>query len=401
MTIKEIEVRTGLPRASVRFYEAEGLISPGRGSNNSRDYSREDCQTLLKIKLLRQLGCPLEDIRTVQAGACPLETALDRLLDYALCRLVWALVLTLGFRVNILRLGRQQFLLPAAALALMLCVEPVLLHFFGATPGKALLGLKLSRSDGSYFSLREGLGRTAAVIAMGLGLGIPVVLPVTGLMGLYRCGKNTEQPWALEDEVWSAPDRASAPRTAGYMAALGVTALLTGLGLLYAAAPPHRGALTPAELAENYNHLAGFSSRGEAEPLLTPEGQWEGQAGGSYPMELDPLELRVQEGRITGLTLSAHTGPETWAANLPVRQVKRTVCALLGRREIGPGGLSRQLNELDYIVPGSRSWTAEGWTLTLELTADSGFRVSAGTVFHDGSPLELTCRLHMEGPESS
>lgn len=77
------------------------------------------------------------------------------------------------------------------------------------------------------------------------------------------------------------------------------------------------------------------------------------------------------------------------------------MCALLGRREIGPGGLSRQLNELDYIVPGSRSWTAEGWTLTLELTADSGFRVSAGTVFHDGSPLELTYRLHMEGPESS
>ena len=33
MTIKEIETRTGLPRASVRFYEREGFLSPSRGEN--------------------------------------------------------------------------------------------------------------------------------------------------------------------------------------------------------------------------------------------------------------------------------------------------------------------------------------------------------------------------------
>ena len=66
MTIKEIEDRTGLPRANIRFYESQGLIAPSRGENGYRDYSQEDCQTLLKIKLLRKLDVPLEEIRRMQ-----------------------------------------------------------------------------------------------------------------------------------------------------------------------------------------------------------------------------------------------------------------------------------------------------------------------------------------------
>ena len=68
MTIREIEARTGLPRANVRYYESEGLIRPTRGENGYRNYSEEDCQTLLKIKLLRQLDCSLEDIRALKAA---------------------------------------------------------------------------------------------------------------------------------------------------------------------------------------------------------------------------------------------------------------------------------------------------------------------------------------------
>ena len=63
MTIKEIEDRTGLPRANIRFYESQGLIAPSRGENGYRDYSQEDCQTLLKIKLLRKLDCSLEEAK--------------------------------------------------------------------------------------------------------------------------------------------------------------------------------------------------------------------------------------------------------------------------------------------------------------------------------------------------
>ena len=68
MTIKEIEAETGLPRANVRYYESEGLITPERKENGYRVYSREDAQELMKIKLLRQLGLSVETIKALQQG---------------------------------------------------------------------------------------------------------------------------------------------------------------------------------------------------------------------------------------------------------------------------------------------------------------------------------------------
>lgn len=83
MTIKEIEQATGLPRASVRFYESEGLISPTRGENGYRNYAQTDLDTLLKIKLLRRLDIPLEDIHALQKD----QRSLDSVLSAALTRL--------------------------------------------------------------------------------------------------------------------------------------------------------------------------------------------------------------------------------------------------------------------------------------------------------------------------
>ena len=37
MTIKEIEDRSGMTRANVRFYESEGLLHPERKENGYRD----------------------------------------------------------------------------------------------------------------------------------------------------------------------------------------------------------------------------------------------------------------------------------------------------------------------------------------------------------------------------
>jgi len=76
MTIKELENRTGMARANIRFYEGEGLLSPKRLDNGYRDYSEEDVRTLEKIKLLRQLQLDIGTIRRVQGGALTLERAL-------------------------------------------------------------------------------------------------------------------------------------------------------------------------------------------------------------------------------------------------------------------------------------------------------------------------------------
>lgn len=39
MTSKEMEARSGVPRANIRYYEAEGLLAPARSGNGYRDYS--------------------------------------------------------------------------------------------------------------------------------------------------------------------------------------------------------------------------------------------------------------------------------------------------------------------------------------------------------------------------
>ena len=69
MQINELEMKTGLDRATIRFYEKEGMITPTRLENGYRDYSGEDLQQLLKIKLLRQLGVSLLKIKDLQQGS--------------------------------------------------------------------------------------------------------------------------------------------------------------------------------------------------------------------------------------------------------------------------------------------------------------------------------------------
>lgn len=76
MNVSQIEAALDLPRASIRFYEKEGLLSPERLANGYRDYSESDLETLRRIKLLRALGLPLEDIKALQAGELRLSDAL-------------------------------------------------------------------------------------------------------------------------------------------------------------------------------------------------------------------------------------------------------------------------------------------------------------------------------------
>lgn len=77
MHIKDVEQRTGLSRANIRYYEQEGLVHPARRKNGYRDYSPDDLETLLRIRLLRRLDVPIEEIRAMQAGKLSLSEALS------------------------------------------------------------------------------------------------------------------------------------------------------------------------------------------------------------------------------------------------------------------------------------------------------------------------------------
>lgn len=79
MRIKNVEELVGVTRKNIRFYEKEGLLSPGRNSENSyRDYSMDDVNRLKEIKLLRKLDMPISEIRDVLEGELSLHAALAR-----------------------------------------------------------------------------------------------------------------------------------------------------------------------------------------------------------------------------------------------------------------------------------------------------------------------------------
>ena len=69
MKINEVEALVGITKKNIRCYEAEGLLAPHRNSENGyRDYGEAEVDALRRIKLLRKLGVPLEEIRRMQSG---------------------------------------------------------------------------------------------------------------------------------------------------------------------------------------------------------------------------------------------------------------------------------------------------------------------------------------------
>ncbi|MEE0095079.1 MAG: MerR family transcriptional regulator [Oscillospiraceae bacterium] len=68
MKIKEVSERTGLTKKTIRYYEAEGLLSPEKQWQNGREYrnySEADIQRLTKIAALRRARFSVEEIRHI------------------------------------------------------------------------------------------------------------------------------------------------------------------------------------------------------------------------------------------------------------------------------------------------------------------------------------------------
>ena len=483
MTIREIEDATGLPRANVRYYESLGLIRPARAANGYRDYRQEDLDTLLKIKLLRQLDCSLEDIQALEQGTRSLEqvlsevdTALEkkasetqhalelcrqlradrpswdnlqperylfwnpaisaelppvrdasenlsyycpwrryfaRTLDYALCLTLWELFLSLVLRVNILSTSFWLNVVNVAmALGLMCVLEAACLHFFGTTPGKALFGLKLTRSDGSHLGFLDALWRTGRAVLLGMGLMIPLAALITLILSYQRCRHQVPQPWTLDDEGWSDPSggwtpffeqKGSVLRVLGYVGCeIAMVAALV-LGSLVAATPWHHGSLTVKEFVSNYNHLLTYASAPNF-PVekLGKDGTWyqtDPSHFAFHVMGVEPpsFQFTEQDGQLTQVSFSIVSAQEAFLYEPPSSYAVRAVHALLGQRELLPGKeLSTLDQELLETVAGERTWTIDGWDITCQMDF-SGYEVYEQYLFPiDGETQNLTYSFYMQ-----
>lgn len=79
MRINQVEELVQISKKNIRFYEEEGLLKINRKAENGyRDYTEEDVKMLQKIKLLRSLSIPIEEISKLQKGYLTLDDCLKR-----------------------------------------------------------------------------------------------------------------------------------------------------------------------------------------------------------------------------------------------------------------------------------------------------------------------------------
>ena len=79
MKINQVEELVGITKKNIRFYEEQGLICPERNRDNGyREYSLNDVDLLNKIKLLRSLDVPIDEIRKLEVGEISMVDCLEK-----------------------------------------------------------------------------------------------------------------------------------------------------------------------------------------------------------------------------------------------------------------------------------------------------------------------------------
>ncbi len=77
MKINQVEELVGITKKNIRFYEAQGLLNPERDPENGyRDYTMRDVEQLRRVKLLRKLDVPCEQIRRLMNEELSLQACM-------------------------------------------------------------------------------------------------------------------------------------------------------------------------------------------------------------------------------------------------------------------------------------------------------------------------------------
>ena len=410
MTIREVEAKTGLERASIRFYEQQGLLSPRRGDNGYRDYSEEDLTTLERVRFLRSLGFGVQEIRAFQTGERALDDALPgrihalnlekaereracriceemhadhasyqtlqaekylsasdrprvqtpttdvlppvrspwkrffaRMLDAGLAAAVFWSLFMLIFRVSPTRMNgviwdAAQWLV---WLLMLVALEPVCLHLFGTTPGKAILGLRVESANGGRLTVRAARERTWEMLWYGEGANLPVYGLVRSWKSFKACLDGDGLPWEQGSVLVEQPMRAW--RGLVYMAA---TALCLGMFVFcgaLAGKPPCSGELTVAQYARNYNTVADYCGD-EGGRLDEESGQWlePGLSANSFTIEvIAPLRREIEydlreDGTIRRVTWRYQADGGEELVSLPEEELFLAAVAFAGANEFRP-----------------------------------------------------------------
>lgn len=262
----------------------------------------------------------------------PVRRYIARSFDLLLCSLPWYLVLQ---AVGVDPKARLTSIwLSILGMVTMLVLEPLLLHLFGTTPGKWLMGLRVTDENGQRLPLAAAWRRTWRALWYGYGCFIPVY----SIVRLYTSWKaeQAEQPLEWEDgsELRAAPWKAW--RGAAWAAAVLALLAATVLVGLKTCQPTHTGDLTVRKFAENYDYI--HSTEGLLSRELYDDGTWAPATQLGFQVihhtkNVPNLSYTTKDGSL--IDISLHMGAEACTSpvyGLPFRELYLTMLAFDGAR---------------------------------------------------------------------
>lgn len=330
-----------------------------------------------------------------------------RSLDFSLYSLVWWILLAFAFRAS-----RSAFFpLPDLILStlFMLFIEPLLLHRFGTTPGKAILGLRITDPKGKPLSYGDALARTWGVLGKGMGYQIPIFNLVRLYKSYKRCDHQEVQPWD-EDNSYTVED-VRAWRAFAYIGASALTTFLLIAVILSRQLPLNRGALTVSQFAENYNDYMKYYGYGESAGVLNADGTWRPQTEAESSTfdffgnsAIAPVfSYEEANGILQAVTVTFALDEERNYIAFPSYETKLMLASFsfaLAQRDAGlfSDALSSITKQIDAQPFGTYQFTQAGVAFTCE-TAYTGYIDQSGTLISES--LFSENKLSMLQPEGS
>ena len=268
----QLDVLQGDIRESEQAYAMCRAICEDRAEWNGLDVDRYQ-------SIVLPADDPREKDRIPPAG-CPWRRFFARNVDAGLYGLLWSMLSQWVFRIN-----PDNFIQFMAVLAwstacvyagwlLTFVFEPVLLHYWGTTPGKWIFGLSVRDEDGEKLSIRTAYARLWGVFVYGSCYALPFFEWYCNYK-CYRACKEEELPWDLENgcSIVVREREVRWYRVALYLLVL-VLRAAAGYGIdIHAKQPPNRGELTLEQFVENCNDYLKYNEN--LPPYVTADGTWD------------------------------------------------------------------------------------------------------------------------------